>query len=268
MEAVSKLVKYKDIISYWKSFHDCEDEPFSAQLFDWGSFRDWQHQKRALCESQNNFSDYPRCVNERRRKYNLEGDADIRLDYTQQSGLDDWMEYQHFQLNKCERLEELFKKATEELDAAMKAVDEAGDSEFGDTVREFISHFSEDPDSSKAPRYLLSTKEPLEFALLWSKLRDARITNSYAEREVELLKAPSKVAESDVSKEISESDQNKVASAMKRWEETKKSVNEHELKEKLKDATRAFASIKKDLKWNKIMVDWMEQQKQLIAARR
>lgn len=33
------------------------------------------------------------------------------------------------------------------------------------------------------------------------------------------------------------------------------------------EAARALASIKKDLIWNKIMVDWIERQKPVIAAR-
>lgn len=71
-------------------------------------------------ESQNRLSDYPRDVNERRRRHNLEGNADIRLGRTQQSGLDDWMEYQDRQLWRRENLEEQFKKAGEKLDAAKK----------------------------------------------------------------------------------------------------------------------------------------------------
>lgn len=138
--------------------------PFSTRLFDSGNFRRCQDQKRAHYESQNSFSDYPRYVNERRRRYNLEGDADIRFDHTQQSGLDDLMEYQHFQLDNCERLEERLKKATEELDAAMKEMNEAGDSKFGDTNREFNSKCSEDPDPSEASRYFVSTHEPVQWA--------------------------------------------------------------------------------------------------------
>lgn len=82
-----------------------------------------------------------------------------------------------------------------------------------------------------------------------------------------MLKRPSKVAESDVSKEIYESDQNKAAAAIKRVEEAKKTANKLQLRANLSERAKALASIEKDLKWNKIMVDWMEQQKPLIAAR-
>lgn len=77
----------------------------------------------------------------------------------------------------------------------------------------------------------------------------------YAEREVELLKDLSKVAELDSSKEVSESNQTKAASAMKRLEEE----NKFQLRANVLEAARALASIKRDLKWNKIMVGWIEQ---------
>ncbi len=82
-----------------------------------------------------------------------------------------------------------------------------------------------------------------------------------------MLKHKSKVAESNSSKEISESDQTEAASAMKRVEDAKKKVNKLQLRLNLVEAARALASIKRELKFHKILVDWIEQQKPLIAAR-
>lgn len=216
---------------------------------------------RADYESQNSFPDYPRYVNELRRRHNLEGNADIRLDYTQQSGLDDWMEYQHHYLEDCENLEEPLNKAKGELDAAKKEVYEAGDSKFGDEVEKIRSDYPEDS------RYRAPCHEPSYWDGIDHKLYKAQGVAKYAEREVELLKHQSKVAESDGSNEISESDQTRAASAMKRVEDAKKKVNKLKLRLNLVQAVRALASIKKELKFHKIVVDWMEQQKPLIAAR-
>lgn len=267
MSAVEKLGKYKDIISYWKVFHDCEDAPFITQLEDWKSFREWQDTIRAHHESQNSFSDYPREVNEGRRRHNLEGNADIRLDYDQQSGLDNWMEYQHFHLDHCENLEEPLNKAKGELDAAKKEVYEAGDSKFGDGLREKIRSDSEDSDYAEDSRYSVTSHEPDHWAGLDYKLGRARRIAKYAEQAVELLKHQSNVAESGSSKEISERDQNEATSAMKRMEDAKKKVNKLKLRVNLVEAARDLASIKKELKFHKIMVDWIEQQRPLIAAR-
>lgn len=266
LSSVEKLGKYKDIISYWKVFHDCEDAPFFTQLDDWKSFRKWQDTIRAHHESQNSFADYPREVNEVRRRHNLEGNADIRLDYDQQSGLDNWMEYQHFHLDHCENLEEPLNKAKGELDAAKKEVYEAGDSKFGDGLREKIRSGSEDSDYAEDSRYSV-THEPDHWTGLDYKLRRARMVAKYKEQAVGLLKHQSNVAESGRSKEISERDQNEAASAMKQMEDAKKKVNKLKLRVNLVEAARDLASIKKELKFHKIMVDWIEQQRPLIAAR-
>lgn len=152
-------------------------------------------------ESRNRFSDYPRYVNERRQRHNLEGNVDIRLDPTQQCGQDDWMEYQTLQLKWRESLQKQFKNAEEELDAAKKEVYQAGDSKFGDTVREIRSNCSEDSNPS------VSSHKPNQWVRQDDKLGIARIATKYAEREAELLKGLSEAAELDSSKEIPQSDQ-------------------------------------------------------------
>lgn len=48
----------------------------------------------------------------------------------------------------------------------------------------------------------------------------------------------------------------------------KKSENEILLRRKALDATKCLASIKRDSKWNKIMVDWVKQQHPVIGSRK
>ena len=170
-------------------------------------------------ESQNRFSDYPRYVNARRQRHNLEGNADIRLDRTQQGGLDDLMEYQNLQLEERESLQEQFKKAKEELDAAKTEVYKAGDSKFRDTFREIRPNCSEDSNPSE------SSHRPNQWVSQEHKLGIAQIATKYAEREVELLKDLSKAAELDSSKEIPQSDQIKATLAMKQLKKSKKREN-------------------------------------------
>lgn len=267
LSAVKKLRKYKYIISYWKQFRECNHLPYSTQLADWRAFRTFQDKIRAHYESQNSFPDYPQHVNKLRRRHNLEGNADTRLDYTEQSGLDDWMEYQHHHLENCENLEEPLNMAKEALDAAKKEVYEAGDSKFGDEFEEIRADYSEDSDYTEASGYRAPSREPHYWNLLNHKIEIAQTVTKYKEREVQLLKHQSKVAESNSSKEISESDQTEATLAMKRVEDAKKKENKLQLRLNLVEAARALASIKRELKFHKILVDWIEQQKPLIAAR-
>lgn len=48
----------------------------------------------------------------------------------------------------------------------------------------------------------------------------------------------------------------------------KKSENEILLRRKALDATKCLVSIKRDSKWNKIMVDWVKQQHPVIGSRK
>lgn len=201
MKAVKKHEKYKDITRYWISQH-CGLSPFSTQLDHWGLFREWQDHMRELYKSHNRLSDYPRDVNERRRRHNLEGNADIRLDRTQQSGLDDWMEYQDRQLGRRENLEEQFRKARENLDAAKKETQEAGDSRFGDEFEESRSdppeayNSPEDSDSYEESDVPSQPHEPDQWRGQGHKLLQALRATASAERQLE-------AAELDSSKEIS-----------------------------------------------------------------
>lgn len=246
MEVLDKPGKYEDIISYWKSFCECGRTPFWAQLNKWKTFCD---RIRERYESQDRFSDYSRKVNERRRRHKLEGNADLLLERTQQSRLDDWMKYQNFYLQSRESLEVQFKEAKKVLDASQKELDEAKDPRFEDVVEQINSDFSE---------HFWPNQRANE-----GKLRKARTETKLAEQEVGLLKDPSKAAELD---EIPQRAQVKAVSAMTRLENAKKSENKFLLRRKVLDAVKRLASIKRDLKWNKIMVDWVEQQYQMIAS--
>ncbi len=254
-----KLREYHHIISYWTQFGECAHSPYSTQLAHWRAFRNFQDNIRERYESQNSFPDYLHHINELRRRYNLEGNADARLDCTEQSGLADWMEYQHQHLENCENLEEPLNLAKEELDHAKEELYEAGDSQFGDKVEEEIG--------SEAEGYSAPSREPHSWKKLNRKIHKAKTATKYKEREVQLLEHKANVAQADGSKEISEEDQTKAAEAMQQLEKAQKKVTKLELRLNLIEATRALASIQRELKYNKILVDWAEQQIPVIAAR-
>ena len=204
--------------------------------------------------SRNRFSEYQQAVNERRQRHNLEGNADLRPERIQQSGMDDWMEYQNNHLHTLERLEVAFEKAKEVLDATKKELDKAGDPGFGKAYKQSKS------DSSKDFWHKL-------WGLNLNEYEDAQKERQLAERELGLLMDPSKAAKLDSSKEIPQRAQKEVASAMRRLERAKKSENQYRLRDKVCSAAKSFSSIKNDLKLNKILVNWIQQQYPVIAAR-
>lgn len=176
-------------------------------------------------------------VNERRQKHNLEGDANLRPKRIEQSALDDWKEYQNYHLHSLEILEIAFKNADEVLDAAKIKSDEVVDLGF---------------------EYVLEQEDFGSSSGLWvlqERLSEARRKRESAERAVGLLKDPSKAAEFDSSQ---------AASAMSRLENLEKSEN----KLSLIVATKIFANLKRDLKRKRILLDWIEKQHPVIAARR
>ena len=125
---------------------------------------------------------------------------------------------------------------------------------FGDAYKQSNSDFSED-----------------FWLKLWlehnSKLQEAQIKRKLAEQKPGLLKDPYKVGKLDSSIEIPQRAQKEAASAMRRSEKAKKSEYQFLLREKVSSAAKSLAFIKRDLKWNKILVNWIEQQNLVIASR-
>lgn len=110
---------------------------------------------------------------------------------------------------------------------------------------------------------------------LWSKLwldheyelGKARKEREFAEREVGLLKDPSKAAELDISKRHSSTCSDRSGTSNEttgKLKECRKSIS---AQRKVMRATRAFAPMR-DLKWEKALLDWIEQQYLVIASRR
>lgn len=241
----------EDIISYWKLASECGREPFLTQLRSWEVFRKWQDQIRKYYVSQNRFSEYPQYVNERRRRFNLEANADLRPERIQQSRLDDWLEYQNFQLHRREKLESQIKEAEQVLDAAQKEFDEAENPEIKVMFKQVNYDISEDFLNNQRARNVID-------------LRQARRATKYAEREVELSKNPYKFVGT---KEMVPRTLMEAVPPMTRLENSKKIENKYLLRAKVLDAAECLVSFKKNLKWNKFMVDWVEQQRPVIASR-
>lgn len=95
-------------------------------------------------------------------------------------------------------------------------------------------------------------------------LRQARRATKYAEREVELSKNPYKFVGT---KEMVPRTLMEAVPPMTRLENSKKIENKYLLRAKVLDAAKCLVSFKKNLKWNKFMVDWVEQQRPVIASR-
>lgn len=138
--------QYKDLFSYWRGepgVHQRSSLIFSAQLERWKKFRQFQQKNRHYFVFHNRFPEFQQKVLERRRRYGLDGDVQLLEEQDKQSKLDDWMEYQDYELREYERLEKDFKEAQARLASRRKALAEAGISAFEEIQElEFASYYS------------------------------------------------------------------------------------------------------------------------------
>ncbi|KAL9100367.1 MAG: hypothetical protein Q9163_004249 [Psora crenata] len=124
--------QYKDILEYWQWGRGSEYKRliFLAQLRRWEWFRRRQQYHRRYYVRRNRFHEFPEILRERRRKYGLDGDLQLHEDVAKQSKLDEWMEYQDYELLEYEHLQRSLKESQEELASYRKALAEEGFSAF------------------------------------------------------------------------------------------------------------------------------------------
>ena len=140
--------QYKDLLEYWQAwesgaYQDTERWIFFRQLERWKQFRQFQQKNRRYFVSHSSFPEFQQQVLERRRRHGLDSDIQLLEDQNKQSKLDDWMEYQDYELRKHERLEKDFKEAQALLAFRRQALAEAGISAFEEIQElEFVSYYS------------------------------------------------------------------------------------------------------------------------------
>lgn len=96
--------KYQAIVSYWQSLPGTGDVVLRAQLFDWQAFHAFQSRNRRKNQHER-LDRYVEEVRELRRKYNIRGKVVLRSNTTQQSPLENWIEFQYYHLRIHEQLE-------------------------------------------------------------------------------------------------------------------------------------------------------------------
>ncbi|KAI4288699.1 MAG: hypothetical protein L6R35_002035 [Caloplaca aegaea] len=139
--------QYKDLFEYWNgesgAGETTERWVFFRQLKRWKLFRQFQQRNRRYFIFHNRFPEFQQQVLERRRRHGLDGNMQLLEAHDKQSKLNDWMEYQDYELRTYERLEKDFKDAQERLASRRKALAEAGISAF-EGVQElgFASEYS------------------------------------------------------------------------------------------------------------------------------
>lgn len=90
--------EYEAIIEYWMR----DDVVLCGQKVDWEKFRRDQNNVRNRNRPFSNFVDQ---VRERRQRHGLSGRVHLSLNRTQQSQLDDWIEFQNYHLIHLEKFE-------------------------------------------------------------------------------------------------------------------------------------------------------------------
>ncbi|KAL8900704.1 MAG: hypothetical protein Q9207_005571 [Kuettlingeria erythrocarpa] len=148
LEVFNNPGQYKEILGYWQDYESAVGEiterwVFFFQLKRWKLFRQFQQRNRRYFVFHNRFPEFQQQVLERRRRHGLDGDVQLLEAHDKQSKLDDWMEYQDYELRTYERLEKGFKEAQERLASCRKALAEAGISAFeGIQELEFAGEYS------------------------------------------------------------------------------------------------------------------------------
>ncbi|MCJ1464627.1 hypothetical protein MMC07_003240 [Pseudocyphellaria aurata] len=115
--------EFEAIVAHWQSRAGTLDAILCSQAADWRSFRLGQRWARANYRNKP-FSRFIGPVCERRRKYNLCGDVRLLMDPTQQSQLENWMEYQDYHLVRFEKFEKEQDKTKQQLNSARKLVND------------------------------------------------------------------------------------------------------------------------------------------------
>lgn len=135
--------QYENLFSYWRGEPGVHYLIFSAQLERWRMFRQFQQKNRRYFVFHRRFPGFQQKVLERRRRHELDGDVQLLEDRDKQGKLDDWMEYQDYELLTYERFEQDLKETQARLVSRREALAEAGISAFeGIQELEFANYYS------------------------------------------------------------------------------------------------------------------------------
>ena len=119
--------RYKDIMNYWERIRPGPVQcPLTVQLNRWNYFRRFQKKTRLLFVPRLKFHEFQQQVVERRQRHGLSGNVHLSEDLNKHSKLDDWIEYQDFELQQFELLETDVANAQAKLVSSRKALADAG----------------------------------------------------------------------------------------------------------------------------------------------
>lgn len=99
-----------------------------TQWSHWKEFRQVQDWRRRMHQDKQSFKKHALTVSEYRKKKGLVGDIRLSLDRAKQSKLEDWKEYQVWELEKADRLERKLRSATQHKEASRARLQSARDS--------------------------------------------------------------------------------------------------------------------------------------------
>ncbi|KAL8707497.1 MAG: hypothetical protein Q9220_007487 [cf. Caloplaca sp. 1 TL-2023] len=121
--------QYKDIIDYWEEGHHGLHESrqvFTRQVRRWRRFQDFQQRNRDYFVPRGQLSRYQDKVLERRRRHSLHGEPQLLEEQSKQTELDNWMEYQNWELGLNEKLERALQDKREQVASWRKSLFESG----------------------------------------------------------------------------------------------------------------------------------------------
>lgn len=108
--------EYEGVIAYWSTHPDTNHpELLHAQLRDWKRFCNFQGKIRRYHLPRETFPIYLEKVGDRRQRHGLEGGACLHPEREQQSGFENWIEYQDYHLEIHEGIEKDIRDDKEKL---------------------------------------------------------------------------------------------------------------------------------------------------------
>ena len=132
-EVFNNSGRYDDLFEYWRGesgVYDSSQLMFSAQLERWKKFRQFQQRNRRYFIFHSRFPEFQQEVLERRQRHRLDGNVQLLEELSKQSRLEDWMQYQDYELRTYERLKKDYSEAEARLMSRRKVLAEAGLSAF------------------------------------------------------------------------------------------------------------------------------------------
>jgi hypothetical protein len=241
--------QYEDIISYWK--RRAGRCLFLPQLNDWKEFRKYQQEVRHYYIPRNSFPEYQQKVLERRRRHGLQGNIKLCEEPDRESRLQNWTEFQDYNLQILEELEKELKAREQELDSARKELKEVG---------------AVEPDGAfESNLYGLALEQDKQRLEAHKEMKAAEKRAQLAEEGLETAKSHGS-RDADKRAALINLAEKEVKSAQEALADCKAACEKVKVRGKVLGVQGRLTGATTKLRWHRIFLVWIEQQRRVRAS--